>query len=324
MTDQFHPHAPEPSRRALAAMASRRPHACGPTHATPFISHQEATMKRLTPIAARLLGTALLCLAPLHAALAVTDISNVPLASSSDFAASPNFMFILDDSGSMGWDYLPDTVNDSNVCKRRSDNSDECRAGDPPFYAAQFNTVFYNPAIRYLPAVNWDGSSMGNQSPTAAKVDAFDSGSGTINLTTNFPELVYCTNNSDSATDTSKCKRNGYNALQTSLLANGFLYPVDTNTSTLTIGAPINVNNASYPDSTYRIAKTRNGAAYYYTISPKEYCSDSALTTCQLATSASGTYTFPAPVRWCQDTTMANATTAQTGTSSSKPRCQAK
>lgn len=46
-----------------------------------------------------------------------TDISTVPLGTSPVSAVLPNLMFILDDSGSMDWEYMPDQVNDSGTCK---------------------------------------------------------------------------------------------------------------------------------------------------------------------------------------------------------------
>lgn len=44
---------------------------------------------------------------------ATTDIANVPLVTSAPNAVLPNLMFILDDSGSMDWDFVPDLVDDS-------------------------------------------------------------------------------------------------------------------------------------------------------------------------------------------------------------------
>ncbi len=279
-------------------------------------------MNRLSRLSTCLVGAALLSMAPLQASHAVTDISNVPLSSASNFAAAPNFMFVLDDSGSMGWDYLPDTVNDGNACKRQYNNADNCVSGDPPYFAAQFNTIYYNPAFTYAPAVNFDGTSIGNQNPTATKLDPFSSGNGsTINLITSYPERVYCKSSGDNPTDPVNCRRNGYKDGTTTMVP--FLYPVDTN-MLLSIGSPINVGNASYPDGTFKYPRTRYGGPHYFTISPKEYCSDSALVNCVLATAPTGTNIFPAPVRWCQSTFEANSTTARSGNTGGSPRCQAK
>ena len=60
-------------------------------------------------------------------------------------------MFVLDDSGSMGMDTLPDYVDDSGNCKTRSNNSSTCAQGHPPHYSAEFNGVYYNPLITYRP-----------------------------------------------------------------------------------------------------------------------------------------------------------------------------
>jgi len=45
---------------------------------------------------------------------AATDIANSPMASSGNTSIKPNIMFILDDSGSMDWEYLPDSVDNNN------------------------------------------------------------------------------------------------------------------------------------------------------------------------------------------------------------------
>lgn len=75
---------------------------------------------------------------------AVTDISTTPLATyvaSTSTDVKPNLMYILDDSGSMGWDYMPDWANDNS----------------PPTYLYKnnaFNGVAYNPATTYSPPVS--------------------------------------------------------------------------------------------------------------------------------------------------------------------------
>ncbi len=230
---------------------------------------------------------------------AVTDIATAPLASSSTLNVLPNILFTLDDSGSMAWDYLPDYVDDSNACKTGSTGSSNCSAGDPPYYAAQFNGVYYNPAIRYAPALNSDGSSKTSYgSPwTSVKVDAFSSSSSTINLTINFPERRYC--NSAGTV----CKRNGIDT------PNPFEYRGVDPGSTY-----------GYPDATYKVLSSINGNPFYYTISPKEYCSDANLTTCVAATASAGLDTYPAPVRFCNSAANASAAAPVSGGS----KCQAK
>ena len=50
--------------------------------------------------------------ANVHAA--ATDLATAPLVTSSTSSVLPNLMFVLDDSGSMAWDYLPDWATTSN------------------------------------------------------------------------------------------------------------------------------------------------------------------------------------------------------------------
>jgi len=116
------------------------------------------------------LGTLLLHSASAQAAL--TDLGTVPMANASDAVVKPNVMFILDDSGSMGWEYIPDSVNGNNgkFCYRNS----------------YYNGVYYNPAITYALPVDSTGANYPDSSFTAAPDDGFTAGSTTTNLATSF------------------------------------------------------------------------------------------------------------------------------------------
>src|SRR5512139_2744702 len=73
---------------------------------------------------------------------ASTDISNVPLSSSSNALVKPNLLFTLDSSGSMDWDYMGDNVNPDDskntgtdkayTCRNDVNGNNNCYAGDPP------------------------------------------------------------------------------------------------------------------------------------------------------------------------------------------------
>lgn len=103
---------------------------------------------------------------------ATTDIANAPLASSGNTSVKPNIMFILDDSGSMDWEYLPDSVNNNNskFCYRNYN----------------YNGVYYNPNVTYALPVNADGTSYANSVFTAALVSGFSGSTTTKNLSTQF------------------------------------------------------------------------------------------------------------------------------------------
>jgi type IV pilus assembly protein PilY1 len=100
-----------------------------------------------------------------------TAFDSTPLASSGNSSVKPNVLFILDDSGSMGWEYLPDSVknNDNKFCYRN----------------AYYNGVYYNPDITYNVPVNADGTPYPNSTFSAAPVDGFG-GTTTKNLGTEF------------------------------------------------------------------------------------------------------------------------------------------
>ena len=62
-----------------------------------------------------------------------------------------NLLFILDDSGSMGWNYLPDAAGSFGT-DRYGRTSSQC------------NGVAYNPTVTYSPPLNAQGNSVGDAS----------------------------------------------------------------------------------------------------------------------------------------------------------------
>lgn len=91
--------------------------------------------------------------------LALTDLADVPLASSSSTQVKPNILFVLDDSGSMNWTYMPDGVSSSAIGYRNY----------------QCNTVFYNPATNYVTPIDSAGVDLNNSSQTTF-TSAYDEG----------------------------------------------------------------------------------------------------------------------------------------------------
>jgi type IV pilus assembly protein PilY1 len=142
------------------------------------------------------------------AALAgTTDIANQPLANITGTATvKPNIVFILDDSGSMGWDFNPDWVNDSH-CVTSAGGRTNCVVGNPPYMSPDFNKQYYNPAITYLPPVKHDGTTYNSMTAAntsnwaSVKTDGFGiqntnqlgSGTTTANLITGYPDEKWCT-----------------------------------------------------------------------------------------------------------------------------------
>lgn len=143
---------------------------------------------------------------------ASTDISDVPMAVST--RAAPNIMFVLDDSGSMQWDILPDDVmnagsscvmsgysfayvfprltssiygsSDYNNCVPTTAN--DIRNARMRSY--HINKLYYNPAITYRPWANANGSLWPQANPTCAYHNPADTAKGCRNLTTNLTEYA--------------------------------------------------------------------------------------------------------------------------------------
>lgn len=173
-----------------------------------------------------------------------TDLADKPLANATTVDLLPNIFFILDDSGSMDSDYMPDYVNES-YCRDNDGTTANCRAGDAPYYASAFNRIYYNPMFTYSPPVEHDGTSKTSYgSPwTAVPNDGYGiQSSSTIDLTTQYPERVACKNSSDNPTS-ANCKKQ-----------------LDAS------------NNYIYPDSTYDNWVYKYGAPFYYNVSV-EWCS---------------------------------------------------
>lgn len=165
-------------------------------------------------------------------------IAQSPLATSTN--VEPNVMFIIDDSGSMHWEHMPDgtlrtpaginvrymfprrdgiylfngdgdftqcnggTGTYSNTIPRFDANNDQAafyRSPPNPFtQPRQNNAVYYNPANTYPPWRRADGSSFPDAPPAAAPNLATDPDMGTRNLTANLNERARWINNNGSQT----------------------------------------------------------------------------------------------------------------------------
>ena len=307
---------------------------------------------------------------PAPAGAAETDIAPAPLGTAPSASVLPNLMFTLDDSGSMGFTWMPDNLRDSKSCKGYLFDSDQTgrvltsclvfpdsgnsswdwdndttpsqQDGDrndpqqpwpagPPQYAAQSNTIYYNPQVTYTPGKDASGNDLPSMDSTTTlgwtkvPINPYVS-SNTVDLTSDWPDPVFCKNAFDNPTG-SNCRRNGFKDASSYLsggpvpYASGpFRYSNAQNKTDGTYGWP----NATGSSSDYRWIRIRFGPPHYYTIVPREYCTDANLTSCTLQTSPSGPYVFPALVRYCQNESMANSDSQQSGNSGGKPRCQAK
>lgn len=202
------------------------------------------------------------------------SISNVPLGTGSGVSAKPNLIFILDDSGSMSSDYTPDWVNDP-VCQSNMvtfGDTYNCALGDVFFNWSRFNSQYYDPAIRYSPPMNADGSEWTNantsQTSSKTRTDPFLNTS-TKDILTTYREVYWCKSGSDTP-PSSNCRTNSASELS----AAGSGYP--------------------YPNGTYSVRKTLDNSPPYYFVASSgdlSWCSNDSLTTCQ--NTRSSTFKYP-------------------------------
>jgi type IV pilus assembly protein PilY1 len=241
--------------------------------------------------------------APLQAAQ--TSIAQVPLLNiTGTGTVKPNLMLLFDNSGSMDWAFLPDSVGQGNTyqCRAKAALKDStsntlCSPGHPPFMSSDFNRIYYNPATRYQAPIKYDGSYYPDMTSAATNgwqavyMDGFSShaldlkgvqGSSTnatSNLLAGFPDISWCDPN-----NTSNCRRN---------------------TATYT-----------YPDATFTKANLVSSNPYYYTIGVAQFCSDAQLTDCvssSVGAAAPAGYPHPVKVRWCDNVNLSNCQAKQVG-----------
>jgi type IV pilus assembly protein PilY1 len=215
-----------------------------------YFQSKENAMKSLCHLpssATTVLTTLALLCAFQQQAQAITDLADVPLSSANASLVLPNIELLLDDSGSMTWVYMPDSM--PALCRNTSGTATTCSTslggtGAVGFYTAAINGVYYDPSVTYAPPVDATGSpltasngwkcdaSMATCTFTAVPYDGYGViSTGTRNLATNYPQLYYCTGTSYSA---STCKDAVDNSTHT------YRYPDSTYSNTVTnkVGGP--------------------------------------------------------------------------------------
>ncbi len=232
---------------------------------------------------------------------AVTDISPQPLVTSATTAVLPNVLFVLDDSGSMSSDYMPDIANDKHCKSSTTGYTSTCVFGTPLFNSGDFNGVTYDPTITYTPPKKADGSSFPVQSAaatagwTAVKSDAYGIETTAVtNLVTGYQDRWFCTD----STQTDCLRNDNYIVPGT---VNGKSYTNAFSTTASGIGNFVTGSPAA------PTVVSRPVGAYYYAILPGEFCDSENLRKCQ--STQTDIFKFPAPIRWCDSDAHAKADT---------------
>ena len=131
------------------------------------------------PIACSYLILAVSLLTPLSAPATAVSLATSPLATSTTTTVKPNVLLVLDNSGSMDWDHMPDDSGDGG-------SAVTFRYGYYGLRSSQCNQVYYDPSTTYLAPIKADGTSYPDASFTGAWDDGFNTGAGTTNLNTSF------------------------------------------------------------------------------------------------------------------------------------------
>ncbi|NNF95409.1 MAG: hypothetical protein HKM94_00590, partial [Halobacteria archaeon] len=102
------------------------------------------------------------------------DISDIPLDVLEGVPA--NIILTMDDSGSMAWGFLPDSINNRSSWQNAK--------------SSIYNKIYYDPTVTYTPAVDKNGASLGHSTFINAWDDGFNQGGSKTNLSSDF-EVVW-------------------------------------------------------------------------------------------------------------------------------------
>lgn len=278
------------------------------------------------------LSCALGAIALLHGPIAwtQTDIHNEPLAQPAS-NVKPNVLLLHDDSGSMRQQYTPDYIGryfggSNALCYDSADGGsigtslENCEAGDPPMMSPEFNTQYYNPEIRYFAGLNADGSSKD-------RMDCANTG-GTVTATypfcvngwTNVPTDAISTSGADVFRKSTLDMNGGHSQVNFVNLATGYPdrawcdSPSRDHTSSSNFPTACRLNSAyTYPNLNFGFGRSGDGsvkyvfgAPYYYRIAANEHCTNATLTNCVASSVPTATHPVPAPVRYCDSTSLSN------------------
>lgn len=108
-------------------------------------------------------------------------------------AVEPNVMFVIDDSGSMAWEYMPDAIGSYSGASRDGWWGDY--SGTDVYYkwyySSSVNTVYYNPELTYRPPARHDGTRYPQASFNNAYLNGYSQSGTRINLNNRFDARSY-------------------------------------------------------------------------------------------------------------------------------------
>jgi len=302
-------------------------------------------MKRLKfPLPQLALSLALLTLSLIGFQARATDIANTPLIVSSPNAIQANIFYVLDDSGSMSWDFVPDNVggywgasdtssSKQNSCRTNSTLPSSTNSGSYGgnccqgastsnnysacwSYSAPFSNAGHPPflastfnGMAYNPAVRYlpPVDASGNTYPSQTSWTA-------VRIDYFQVQNSFTIDLTKQFPDLAWCTDSTY----TDCLRNSnYVLPGTVNgknysTAWVTTATGTGLTVSGSPDNPTVSASAVALGPHYYVITPGEYCTTSALRKCQ--TTQTSAYNVPAYVRWCDSAADASAAAPAIGT----------
>jgi type IV pilus assembly protein PilY1 len=197
---------------------------------------------------------------------ALTSLSDLPIASK--VTAKPNILYTLDDSGSMTLNYLPVFVINSyyrsgignTTCAGVPGNCSTNFSG-PPFLAADFNHLTYNPNVTYTAPIKADGTSYPDQNAatttnwTKVQSDPYLTPLVTVSLTPQVAVPVFCNSDWPLTTTVGDVNSEYKAGTGADCRINGTKYDAAAN------GAPAATDDYNYP---WQLTVAPAGAQYFY------------------------------------------------------------
>lgn len=100
----------------------------------------------------------------------------------------PNVLFILDDSGSMNFFFMPDSIGRYTLTTPSNSNSNcQSEANMPRMLtSAYFNKMYFDPTVSYLPPLDANGNPLPEASFTGAWENGFNRSGATTDLSTRY------------------------------------------------------------------------------------------------------------------------------------------
>jgi type IV pilus assembly protein PilY1 len=220
--------------------------------------------------------------------------ANYPLFEAGASGVQPNIMFVLDDSGSMSWDYLPDeaTLYSDGLTTIRYDS---LTSQQILFRNPQYNGLAYNPAVTYLPPyyLNANGTPNTTRYPSMTGTSATTGASMTASLP-NWQAVP----------------ADGYGVQ--ALAGASYVSSGATGLDNTCIDGSANKTTCNL-QSTNTTVSPAVPYAVSYQFAPGEYCSDAHQKFCIPQFGPSASYPVPSYLRWC----------TQAMGSAGTPNCQA-